>query len=613
MRNYSGLSSVVFQLRAPRELPVVRKQPSPLTGSPAHLWECVPRDSKREVKMVRSLAFHLLDLPVCLTLVQLLTPSSAQFDVLGPTAPILAVVGDDAELPCHLVPKMNAENMELKWVRPSLRQVVLTYAHGKEETQAAEYRGRTSILKEDITEGTAALRIHNVTVSDNGNYLCYFQDGDFYAKALMELKVAELGSDLHIEMKGYEDGGIRLECTSAGWYPQPHIEWRDDKGQSLSSVAAPVTADSLGLYAATASVTVEGDSGRGISCIFRNPLLSQEKTARVSIAGPFFWSARRWVVAFAVVTLLSLLGILTAVGFFLRRQKTNEALSMEKEKERAEKEAARTKKQRERSAKEELQREVSKYRSRPARPGVPASHASPTPHLFPAGQMRIQYLAREKSEAYAEWKTALFQPADVFLDLDTAHPILRVSEDQRRVQRAEAHQSVPDNPKRFLWGYCVLGCESFTSGRHFWEVEVGDRKYWQIGVCRENVERKVWVKIKPENGFWTMRLNDGKDFQALTDPRTKLTSVNPPKKVGVFLDYESGEVSFYNASDGSHIYTFPHISFFGPLWPVFEIWTLESTTLNICPAQREVKSSLVPDPVPDPPLETIIDPVGHLM
>ncbi|XP_037698130.1 butyrophilin subfamily 3 member A3-like isoform X2 [Choloepus didactylus] len=492
------------------------------------------------------------------------------------------MVGEDAELPCHLYPKESAETMELGWVRSSLGQVVDVYGGGKEleAKQMTEYHRRTSILRDGITEGKAALRIYNITASDSGNYLCYFQDDNFYEEADMELKVAALGSDLHIEMKGYEDGGIELGCVSTGWYPQPQIQWKDAKGENIPALASPLVADGAGLYAVAATVIVRGGSAEGVSCIVRNSLLGQEKTAKVSIADSLMVNARPWIAAF-VGTLPALLLLLAGAGYLLwRQQQEKQTISQEKERALEDKETELAEKEHERRTRETLQHEL-KWRM-------------------------IQYMTRGKS-AYDEWKSALFQAANVTLDLDTASPSLLVSEDKRSLQRAKVWQELPNNPRRFTWSDCVLGCESFTSGRHYWEVEVGDRKEWHIGVCREDVERKRSVEMVPKNGFWTLRLTGNNDYWAFTNPWTKVTIAEPPRTVGVFLDYEMRNLSFYSATNGSHIYTFQHTSFSGPVLPVFRIVTLDPTALTICPV-RTGEQSFVSDLVPDFPLESLVTP-----
>ncbi|XP_077689638.1 E3 ubiquitin-protein ligase TRIM39 isoform X1 [Eretmochelys imbricata] len=158
---------------------------------------------------------------------------------------------------------------------------------------------------------------------------------------------------------------------------------------------------------------------------------------------------------------------------------------------------------------------------------------------------------------------------DVTLDPETAHPNLVLSEDRKSVKFVDTRlRDLPDTPRRFTIYPCVLATEGFTSGRHYWEVEVGDKTHWALGVCKDSVSRKGELMALPETGYWRVRLWNGDKYAATTTPFTPLHLLVKPKRVGVFLDYEAGRVSFYNVTDRSHIYTFTD-TFTEKIWPLF--------------------------------------------
>ncbi|XP_043852358.1 butyrophilin-like protein 8 [Dromiciops gliroides] len=115
------------------------------------------------------------------------------FTVSGPLdQPILAWVGQDVLLPCHLSPKMDARGMTVKWLRGPL--VMHLYLRGQEveEVQAPAFQGRTKMLREHMAEGKVTVKICQVQLSDAGHYTCYFHAGPFYSEANFDLQVTEM-------------------------------------------------------------------------------------------------------------------------------------------------------------------------------------------------------------------------------------------------------------------------------------------------------------------------------------------------------------------------------------------------------------------------------------
>ncbi|XP_020483258.2 E3 ubiquitin-protein ligase TRIM21-like [Labrus bergylta] len=174
-----------------------------------------------------------------------------------------------------------------------------------------------------------------------------------------------------------------------------------------------------------------------------------------------------------------------------------------------------------------------------------------------------------KKLVQAELKRVQQYAVDVTLDPDTAQPNLILSEDGKQVHLGDVTKNLPDNPERFSLCVSVLGKQSFSSGRFYFEVQVKGKTCWFLGVVRESINRKGLITLSPEESLWSIWLRNGNEYEALDDPPVRLSLKCRPEKVGVFVDYEEGLVSFYDVDSAALIYSFTDCSFTEKLFPYF--------------------------------------------
>ncbi|KAL4009528.1 hypothetical protein ACER0C_003380 [Sarotherodon galilaeus] len=179
---------------------------------------------------------------------------------------------------------------------------------------------------------------------------------------------------------------------------------------------------------------------------------------------------------------------------------------------------------------------------------------------------------------------------DVTLDPDTAHPKLILSDDGKQVYHSDVRKNLPDNPDRFSQCPNVLGQQSFSSGRFYFEVQVKGKTEWDLGVATESINRKGEITLRPQYGFWTVWLRNGNEYRACAGPSVPLCLQPGPEKVGVFVDCEEGLVSFYDVGVPALIYSFTGCSFTHKLHPYFGPSNNDggknSAPLIICPVNQ---------------------------
>ncbi|XP_035808997.2 butyrophilin subfamily 2 member A2-like [Amphiprion ocellaris] len=132
----------------------------------------------------RNHAFSLWTFTLCSAFV-LSAPTDGQRQVVGPAQPIIAALGDDVILPCHLKPIADVQDKTVVWSKPDLKPDPLNPQRGVDyvhlyrnrmelpDMQIPSYNGRTALFVNELKHGNISLKITNVTLEDHGRYRCF--------------------------------------------------------------------------------------------------------------------------------------------------------------------------------------------------------------------------------------------------------------------------------------------------------------------------------------------------------------------------------------------------------------------------------------------------------
>lgn len=170
------------------------------------------------------------------------------------------------------------------------------------------------------------------------------------------------------------------------------------------------------------------------------------------------------------------------------------------------------------------------------------------------------------------------------LDSDTAHPKLQLSDNSRTVTYSDAQQAYTEHEARFSSFPQVLSSLAMKGGRWYWEVSVSvDDGRWKVGLCEAQMERKG-QKDNSRLGFnsysWCLAC-DKRKVEALHNKVSVPVDSDGLQRVGVFLDFEDGILSFFNVTPGGSLALMHSYKqrFTNPLYPAFSV---SKTQLSIC-------------------------------
>ncbi|GCC29436.1 hypothetical protein chiPu_0007878 [Chiloscyllium punctatum] len=165
----------------------------------------------------------------------------------------------------------------------------------------------------------------------------------------------------------------------------------------------------------------------------------------------------------------------------------------------------------------------------------------------------------------------LISRVSVFLDGETSDPRFTLSEDRTsRTWDANA-QLTPEQKQHKLDSWAIWARDGLESGKHYWEVSAGPETAWTVGVSQHTIPISRFHRPSVKVGFWVMMLWNIKGTRVQVRKLGTTMLLAPLNKLGVYVDFIDGRISFYNPDGGAHLHTFK-AELTGKVYPVFQLW-----------------------------------------
>ncbi|TSL61158.1 Tripartite motif-containing protein 16 [Bagarius yarrelli] len=172
------------------------------------------------------------------------------------------------------------------------------------------------------------------------------------------------------------------------------------------------------------------------------------------------------------------------------------------------------------------------------------------------------------------------------LDPDTAHRSLSICE-EKRVECITECQPYPEHPERFDWWAQVL-CREPLNARCYWEAEWTGLHGVDMAVSYRDIPRKGEddeCSFGYNTQSWSLDCTISK-YTFVHDDVEMEISAPVSHRVGVYLDYKAGVLSFYSVSDSMALLHRVETRFTQPLYAAFGLF--QGSTVKICQPDRKI-------------------------